>query len=286
MAESPTARLTRTDRSLLRLHGKRLIPVMVRFDVDPVASYGGGLSGFRATSPSMTGERIRQGLLNRVRSYQRYLSARIASIADSVPATSGNPPAPDVQGRLRRRLDAGSGGQHPWPPAGAGCRRRPAGPPGAHAHDHDPAFPGRPFDRVWPFLGGPRKAGRNVIVGVLDTGIWPEHPIVQGPRAAGAPAGPWACQFGDGSGAGPRRRVHRATKVSRRVHVHSTPNLRARWRSATASTATTAASNAPRETRTGHGTHTATTAAGSTALAHRCSARPRARQRDRAGGAR
>ncbi len=41
---------------------------------------------------------------------------------------------------------------------------------------------------VWPSLGGSANAGSNVIVGVIDTGVWPEHPMLaQG--SLGAPAG-------------------------------------------------------------------------------------------------
>ena len=67
-AESPTARLARSDPRLLRLRGSRPIPVMVRFDVDPIASYAGGIPGLRATSPSVAGN-LRLGS-NRVRSYR------------------------------------------------------------------------------------------------------------------------------------------------------------------------------------------------------------------------
>ena len=52
---------------------------------------------------------------------------------------------------------------------------------------------------VWPSLGGSANAGSNVIVGVIDTGVWPEHPML----AAGQPRRPGrrpqACQFGDGT---------------------------------------------------------------------------------------
>ena len=197
VAKSPTARLARTDRSLLRLHGKRLIPVMVRFDVDPVASYGGGLSGFRATSPSMTGERIRQGS-NRVRSYQRYLSARMASIADSihrsVPGT-----------HMLRTFKVVYGGASMLVPAGSirGLLRV----PGVVAVQRDrlahtlttttPHFLGA--DRVWPFLGGPRKAGRNVIVGRAGYGHLARAPVVQRTWASAAFPPAAGCEFGDGS---------------------------------------------------------------------------------------
>ena len=52
---------------------------------------------------------------------------------------------------------------------------------------------------MWPDLGGQSQAGEGQIVGVLDTGIWPEHPMLRDtgmPKPAG---GPWACQFGDGT---------------------------------------------------------------------------------------
>jgi hypothetical protein len=38
---------------------------------------------------------------------------------------------------------------------------------------------------VWPSLGGSAHAGNNVVIGVLGTGIWPEHPMMS---AAGMPA--------------------------------------------------------------------------------------------------
>ena len=196
VAKSTTARLARTDRSLLRLHGKRPVPVMVRFDVDPVASYGGGLSGFRATSPSVTGDSIRLGS-NRVRSYQRYLTARMVSIADSIRRR--------VPGaRVLRTYKIVYGGASMLVPAGR--IRSLLQVPGVVAVQRDrlahtltsttPHFLGA--DRVWPFLGGSRKAGRNVIVGVLDSGIWPEHPSF---RDLGLGAFPLAtgCEFGDGS---------------------------------------------------------------------------------------
>lgn len=195
-AKSPTARLARSDKALLRLHGKRLIPVMVRFDVDPIASYAGGIDGLRATSPGVTGKSL-QRASDRVRVYQRYLSDRMRAIAAAIRA--------NVRGtQILRTYRIAYGGASMLVPAGRirGLLRV----PGVVAVQRDsrakpltnvtPHFLGA--DQVWPFLGGPRKAGSDALVGVLDTGIWPEHPSY---RDLGLPAfpGSFGCEFGDGS---------------------------------------------------------------------------------------
>ncbi|CAI5493419.1 unnamed protein product [Closterium sp. Naga37s-1] len=43
------------------------------------------------------------------------------------------------------------------------------------ATTHTPDFLNLP-NKVWPQLGGESRAGENVIVGLIDSGIWPEHP--------------------------------------------------------------------------------------------------------------
>src|SRR5438270_830023 len=60
--------------------------------------------------------------------------------------------------------------------------------------DVTPAFLGA--TQVWPSIGGPIKAGEGVIVGVLDTGIWPEHPSWVDHGLKAPPGGPFACTFG------------------------------------------------------------------------------------------
>lgn len=194
-AASPTARLARSDVGLLRLRGSRPIPVMVRFDVDPIASYAGGIPGLRATSPGVAGNlRLRS---NRVRSYRRFLTGRMTSIADSIRRT-----VPEA--RVLRTFDVVYGGASMLVPAGR--VRDVLRIPGVVAIQRDrlahtltattPHFLGA--DRVWPALGGSARAGRNVVIGVLDSGIWPEHPSFRDvglgpfPRAVG-------CEFGDGS---------------------------------------------------------------------------------------
>jgi len=52
--KSVTGRLARTDPAVLKLAGSKLTPVMVKLDYDPLASYGGNIAGYAATSPRVT----------------------------------------------------------------------------------------------------------------------------------------------------------------------------------------------------------------------------------------
>lgn len=66
--------------------------------------------------------------------------------------------------------------------------------------ERSPAFVGA--TRLWRQLGGADDAGEGTIVGVLDTGIWPEHPSFSDPDPSGnpydpPPGGPYGCDFGD-----------------------------------------------------------------------------------------
>ncbi|CAN5467459.1 S8 family serine peptidase [soil metagenome] len=69
--------------------------------------------------------------------------------------------------------------------------------------DASPTFIGAPT--VWKALGGQKSAGEGVIVGVIDTGVWPEHPSFSDPDPSGKPYAPppaapsghaRACEFG------------------------------------------------------------------------------------------
>src|SRR5262249_14247557 len=75
--------------------------------------------------------------------------------------------------------------------------------------DTSPTFIGA--TTVWGNLGGQESAGEGVIVGVLDTGIWPEHPSYSDPDPSGKPypapppplSGTRQCEFNTDGNPGP-----------------------------------------------------------------------------------
>lgn len=48
---------------------------------------------------------------------------------------------------------------------------------------------------VWAKHGTQANAGSGIVVGDLDTGIWPENPSFSGEELSGAPTGPWAARM-------------------------------------------------------------------------------------------
>ncbi len=191
-----STRLARTDESLLGLTGSRMTPVIVKFDYDSVASYAGGVAGLRATSPSVTGRSI-DSADARVAAYSRYVATRESQIVSSIRARVPN-------ARIGTSFRMAYGGVAMQVPANRiGELLRVPGVVAVQADrlqqpqtDTTPHFLGA--DQVWPTLGGQNHAGENVLVGVIDTGVWPEHPSFADPGIAPIP-GSFGCEFGDGT---------------------------------------------------------------------------------------
>lgn len=111
---------------------------------------------------------------------------------------------------------------------------------------------------LWGRLGGQRNAGEGVIVAVLDTGIWPEHPAFSDPdpwgQSYGAPPPPArACQFSGGVTPGPAFACNGKLIGAQRFMAAY---------EACATCAQPAGDFTSARDGSGHGTHTASTAAG------------------------
>ncbi len=195
-SKSSSGYMARTDPSLLGRTDATRINVFVKYDFDATASYTGGVAGLRATSPSVTGK----GLRNRtaaVRAYDRYTAALsrdiTADIRAAVPSITVRATFRTVYGGIAASLPANEVGDVLKVDGVSAVQRDTIQQP---LTDATPKFIGA--TEVWPSIGGSVKAGKGVVVGILDTGIWPEHPSF---RNTGLPASaiPHLCQFGNGT---------------------------------------------------------------------------------------
>ncbi len=191
-----SSRLAQSDPELLARTDAELINVLVKLDVDAAASYAGGVPGLEATSPQATGRKLKankaavDAYLKHVERFEAEVLGRVMSIvpdahvvasyravyggvAMQIPANQAKVLA-QVEGVVAVQFDR---------------LEQPL-------TDVTPDFVGA--SAVWPSLGGSSTAGEGVIVGVLDTGIWPEHPSFADP-GIDHPGGTYGCQFGDGS---------------------------------------------------------------------------------------
>jgi subtilisin family serine protease len=256
--KSASGSLAKSDASLLGRTDATLIPVMIKYDYDATASYTGNVAGLAATSPRTTGKELKANKAA-VSAYEAYTEALSRSISSKAKAQ-----APGL--KVRESYATAYGGVAAVVPANQiGALLRTPGVAAVqkdslqHPLDDNTAFIGA--TAVWPSLGGSATAGSNVIVGVIDTGVWPEHPMLA-PGSLGAPAGGLrGCQFGDG------------TDVA---HLGATFDCNNKLIGAYAFTDTYMANTgagadefcnsltlecSPRDAE-GHGTHTTTTAAG------------------------
>jgi subtilisin family serine protease len=245
---APRGALAVTDPSLLHRAGPGPVSIVVKLDYDPTATYAGDLPGFAATSPAVTGHALTRGAA------EQHYQQRIASIEDP------------FLGALRQRVPGARVGQRLHTVYGGVALTVPADAvdqvlhlPGVVAvqpdtanhlltADEGPGFIGAAA--LYRQLGGAPDAGRGVMFGSLDSGVWPEHPMFADtghlpappPRADGAPR---TCDFG-GSFQCNHKLIGGAAFLDSYAANGNPPDLYG----------TTARDSE------GHGTHTASTAAG------------------------
>ncbi len=181
--------------------GEQMVSVIVKLADDSLAAYDGGVLGLKATSPSVTGA---EQLDVKSADSQLYL-AYLAEQQSAFEATALKA-IPEAQ--VTHRFDVILGGVAMIvPESQVGALAGLPGVQGVYADDllqvdteRSPQF--IDAQPLWNELGGQDDAGEGVIVGVLDTGIWPEHPSFSDPDPSGEPyAAPpsWngtACEFG------------------------------------------------------------------------------------------
>ena len=159
-------------------NGDRIVSVLVKLDVVPLASYRGGVRGLAPTSPRVTGARQLDSAAPVSQRYLAYLDQRLASFEQAARAAV-------PQARTTMRYRTVYGGVAMTLPESQIARLRQV--PGVvdvqldelrkPLTDRSPYFIGA--DVIWkalaadPALG---DGGQGVVVGVIDTGIWPEHP--------------------------------------------------------------------------------------------------------------
>ena len=200
-AKSASGQLARTDTSLLGQRSAAVVHVVVKLDYDSLAAYRGQIKGLPATSPSVTGKALNLRS-DAARRYQGYVQGVEQRFLDALPARV---PA----ARAGTRLRTAYGGVALTVPGNQVAELLKL--PGAVAVQRDrleqpltdssPAFIGAPT--IYDQLGQTADdAGKGVIVGVLDTGAWPEHPSYVDHGNLPAPPAkadgtPRTCDFGD-----------------------------------------------------------------------------------------
>ncbi len=166
--------------------GEKLVPVIIKLDEMAAASYDGSIEGLAPTSPAVLGtDRFNAASPDTV-AYLDYLRDRHAvfeaQLARAVP-----------QAEVTRSFEIVIGGVAALVPRNAIDRISNLDGVVAVYRDElnkldtevSPGFIGA--TGAWTTLGGKDVAGEGVIVGVIDSGIWPEHPSVSDPDPAGNP---------------------------------------------------------------------------------------------------
>lgn len=200
--KSESGRRAVSDKALLERTDSQSVHVMVKLDYDATASYQGGLRGLPATSPAVTGKRL-SGRTSAEVAYNRYTAGLDrefrALLAERLPAAKAGVSVRQVYGGVAVTLPANQAKQLLAIDGVAAVQSDKLAKP-AETTIEGPQFIGAPT--IWSQTGGQSLAGRGVIFADLDTGIWPEHPMLADNPALGtppaAPSGqPRACDFGD-----------------------------------------------------------------------------------------
>ena len=195
----PAKYLAQTDTTLLNRTDSKNVPIVVKLDYASTVTYTGDVAGFAATSPEVTGRPLSGGAAEQ--KYQTHIvsveNAFVGALNKKVPTAKVGQKLRDVYGGIALTVPANEVADVLSIPGVVAVQNDAMNQPQT---DASPAFIGA--TAVYPQLGGTANAGKGIIYGSLDTGIWPEHPAFADNGNLGAPPAksdgtPRACNFGD-----------------------------------------------------------------------------------------
>jgi subtilisin family serine protease len=169
--------------------GEPLVSLIVKLDVDSLAAYSGGLPGLPATNPKVTGAKKLNPKSKESQAYLNYLQKEQKNFKAAVKSA--------IKGaQVTQQYDVVFGGAALLVPESqvekvASLPDVVAVYPDELQHidtETSPYFIGA--DALWEILGGQESAGEGITVGVIDSGIWPEHPSFSDPDVSGKPYDP------------------------------------------------------------------------------------------------
>jgi subtilisin family serine protease len=199
-AKSPSGQLAKSDPELVNSTSAKQVRVVVKLDYDSLASYRGGLKGLPGTSPSVTGKRLDPKSANATK-YLKHVTAVedtfLAALREKLPSARAGQKLRTVYGGLALSVEANKARDLLKLPGVAAVQQDN---PQKLLTDSSGTFIGAPT--IYNQLGGSASAGKGVIVGILDSGAWPEHPSFADPGTLPAPqptvdGTPRVCDFGD-----------------------------------------------------------------------------------------
>ena len=250
-----------TDPSLLGLTGSDPINVMIKYTYAATASYAGGVDGLAATSPKKTGKSLRDNG-DAVQAYESYIKGRenetSAAVVAAVPSASIDGSYTTVYGGVSATIPADQVAAVLSVPGVEAVQKDSL--QQTLSQDDATTFVGAAA--VWPSLGGEAHAGQGVVIGLLDSGVWPESPFFADSSGLPAPTARPACQFGDGSDAAHLGPAFSCNNKLIGAYAFTHTYLVAHGSDGAAEFCNQAAVVCSARDSEGHGTHTASTAAG------------------------
>ena len=174
--KSTSGAIAKSDPKLLGRHDATPVNVVIKYDFDASATYTGGVNGLAATSPRVTGKSLKANAAA-VKAYDAYtakLTKGITAAAQkAAPSLKVNESFGTAYGGVSGRVTANQIAALLKVPGVVAVQTDTLEQPlddNTGVHRRDEPCGRRSVARP--------TAGSNVIFGDIDTGVWPEHPML------------------------------------------------------------------------------------------------------------